>query len=78
MIENNDEDLIEDKNKILNSKILSGLLPSSIYNSKELDWWKEQFSLIIKFDDSIVVERIKIILGNDAWNKIKKELEESK
>lgn len=51
---------------------------SQFVERSELEWWKEQLFYIIRFDDSTVIERIKIILGESAWNKIEKEYEKWK
>jgi len=74
-LENKDEDLIEGKNKV---KVGFGGDNFSIHIDTKFNWWREQLFIIIKFDDSNVIERLKIILGEKAWNRIEKEYKEWK
>lgn len=78
-LENQDEDLIEGKNKILPPRPFPKPGPPPISKNKiELNWWKGLFFNIIKFDDCTVIERLKIILRPSVWNKIEKEYEKWK
>lgn len=74
-LENKDEDLIEGKNKL---KIAFGGDSFSIRIDTKFNWWREQLFIIIRSDDTTVTERIKIILGEEAWNRIEKEYEKWK
>ncbi len=70
-LENQDEDLIEGKNKLKIDWMKKDDM--SIRIDTKFNWWKEQLFIIIRFGDSTVTERIKIILKEEAWDRIEKE-----
>ena len=84
---NKDENLIGAENAVLNSiegkrdrelvdverKALNAI---AVKSKEDLDWYKFQFYCIIKLEDATIIERLKVLLGTDAWDKIVKECKE--